>query len=186
MTMRSWLQSLINDRAADTARKERYRKEDQRREDEAQKDQERKDEAEKKAWNKEEQFEKELRKQLGGDQPNPDLDKPPYLPPDTLAAPVAAPQEAALVTQENIPHLPHQYDMDPLIPLTEAEVQKLKVIEAEDPQGRSMRAQFDPRTVLAMREQGEAAQAIDSDRSEQRQDAPAPESELDDDMDRDR
>jgi hypothetical protein len=77
------------------------------------------------------------------------------------AAPVARPiTEAAPRTAEPTADLVHQYDMEPLIPLSDEEIAKLKVIEAEDPQGRSMHAQFDPRTVIALREQGEAAPVL--------------------------
>ena len=147
-----------NDKEADQHRKEEARREQQRQDNRAL-----------------EQFEKHAPGY------NPDLDGEweEDLPADMPAVPVATLQEATPAA--SAAELP-QYGMEPLIPLTEAEVQKLKVIEAEDPQGRSMHAQFDPRTVLAMREQAEAMQA-DSGRSEQRQDAPEPEREPDDDMD---
>jgi hypothetical protein len=148
-------------RKEDQRRAAAHKEADQHREEEARQEQQRKDEPAL------EQFEKHA---LGY---NADLDGEweEDLPVDMPAVPVTTLQEATPAT--TAAELP-QYGMEPLIPLTEAEVEKLNVIEAEDPQGRSMHAQFDPRTVIALREQAEAEQE------------PAPGQEPDDDMDMDR
>ena len=136
---------------------------DQRREEETRRDRQRK-------------YERALEHQLENEEYNPDLDGPAR---DETPEPVPihAAGNATAMARELVPsaHNTEQkpqgaprdvglppYDMEPLIPLSDEEIAKLKVIEAEDPQGRSMRAPFDPRTVIALREQGEAAPARDS------------------------
>ncbi len=138
-------------RKEDQRRADANKEADQRREEEARRERQRRDD---RAL---EQFEKHASEYSA------DLD-----------GPTATHHAQDPVPTAGLPH--HQYDMEPLIPLSEAEVEKLKVIEAEDPQGRGMRAPFDPRTVIALREQAETAQ--------QRQD-PSPQDDLepDDELD---
>ncbi len=141
---------------------------DQRREEEARRERQRRDD---RAL---EQFEKHA-SEYSADLDGPTLDEiPEDRQPAEWAGPTATHHAQDPVPTAGLPH--HQYDMEPLIPLSEAEVEKLKVIEAEDPQGRGMRAPFDPRTVIALREQAETAQ--------QRQD-PGPQDDLepDDELD---
>ena len=129
-------------------------------------------------------YERALEHQLENEEYNPDLDGPTVDETPELV-PRHAPTQRELSTAGNAtamarelgPSAPNAeqkpqgaprdvglppYDMEPLIPLSDEEIAKLKFIEAEDPLGRSMRAQFDPRTVIALREQGEAAPALDS------------------------
>ena len=126
-----------NDKEADPHRAEEARREQQRQDDRAL-----------------EQFEKHA----SGYNPDLDGEWEEDLPVDMPSVPVATLQEATPAA--SAAELP-QYGMEPLIPLTHDEIAKLKVIESEDPKGRSMHAQFDPRTVLAMREQAEAMQVLD-------------------------